>query len=147
MTPRWLIRLTGVRDARGVPVAYDRNAGVSEQRSRPSSKAVMQLMGRGRAWLAGSLTIGPLVALIIAALISRGEDKLGWFADAIPITLAAAFPAGLFLLAAASAQAGANEKANLGYCAQCGYELKGLPKADDGCTVCPECGAAWRRPS
>lgn len=31
-----------------------------------------------------------------------------------------------------------------GLCAQCGYSLRGIPGGDDWCTVCPECGAAWR---
>lgn len=31
-------------------------------------------------------------------------------------------------------------------CPSCGYELRGLPTEEDGCTVCPECGAAWRVP-
>ena len=30
--------------------------------------------------------------------------------------------------------------------AACGHDLKGTPVAEDGCTVCPECGAAWRMP-
>jgi hypothetical protein len=29
-------------------------------------------------------------------------------------------------------------------CAACGYDLHGLTPEPDGCTVCPECGAAWR---
>ncbi len=29
-------------------------------------------------------------------------------------------------------------------CASCAYDLTGVPKAADGCVVCPECGAAWR---
>ncbi len=29
-------------------------------------------------------------------------------------------------------------------CASCGYDLSGLKAEEDGCTVCPECGAAWR---
>ena len=30
-------------------------------------------------------------------------------------------------------------------CPHCGYNLLGLPvEPDDGATVCPECGAAWR---
>ncbi|MDQ7013006.1 MAG: hypothetical protein Q9O74_03815 [Planctomycetota bacterium] len=29
-------------------------------------------------------------------------------------------------------------------CPSCGYELTGVPKASDGCTLCPECGAAWK---
>ena len=28
-------------------------------------------------------------------------------------------------------------------CASCRYNLQELPAADDGCTICPECGAAW----
>ncbi len=32
-----------------------------------------------------------------------------------------------------------------GACASCDYPLAGVPEAADGCTVCPECGAAWRR--
>lgn len=28
-------------------------------------------------------------------------------------------------------------------CLSCGYDLTGIPPADDGCVVCPECGAAW----
>ncbi len=32
------------------------------------------------------------------------------------------------------------------YCPSCGYRLLGAPPEGDGCTVCPECGAAWRLP-
>lgn len=31
-----------------------------------------------------------------------------------------------------------------GYCPGCGYHLRELPVEADGCTVCPECGAAWK---
>ncbi len=31
-----------------------------------------------------------------------------------------------------------------GVCAACEYGLGGLAVEDDGCVVCPECGAAWR---
>lgn len=30
-----------------------------------------------------------------------------------------------------------------GCCLACGYALRGVPEQTDGCTVCPECGAAW----
>lgn len=30
------------------------------------------------------------------------------------------------------------------YCATCGYPLGQINAAADGCTVCPECGSAWR---
>jgi hypothetical protein len=29
-------------------------------------------------------------------------------------------------------------------CLACGYDVRGVPPESDGCTVCPECGAAWR---
>ena len=29
-------------------------------------------------------------------------------------------------------------------CAGCDYDLEGIPPEADGCTLCPECGAAWR---
>lgn len=31
-------------------------------------------------------------------------------------------------------------------CPSCGYTLSGVPKQEDGCVVCPECGGAWRAP-
>ncbi len=31
-----------------------------------------------------------------------------------------------------------------GFCPACGYNLAQLDPHEDGCTVCPECGAAWR---
>jgi hypothetical protein len=33
------------------------------------------------------------------------------------------------------------------HCPHCGYDLRGLPtEPDDGATICPECGCAWRLP-
>lgn len=34
--------------------------------------------------------------------------------------------------------------ARASFCGSCGYDLKGLTPAEDGCTVCTECGSAWR---
>jgi hypothetical protein len=31
-----------------------------------------------------------------------------------------------------------------GHCASCGYSLATLIPAEDRCTLCPECGSAWR---
>ena len=31
-----------------------------------------------------------------------------------------------------------------GLCPACGHGVRGIPPGPDGCTVCPECGAAWR---
>lgn len=32
-------------------------------------------------------------------------------------------------------------------CPSCDYDLEGARPALDGCTVCPECGAAWNMPA
>jgi hypothetical protein len=34
--------------------------------------------------------------------------------------------------------------AMVGTCPACMYDLSGSVAESDGCTVCPECGAAWR---
>ncbi len=31
-------------------------------------------------------------------------------------------------------------------CKSCRQSLLGLPAEDDGCVICPECGAAWKLP-
>jgi hypothetical protein len=31
-----------------------------------------------------------------------------------------------------------------GRCLACAFDLRSTPSESDGCTVCPECGAAWR---
>ncbi|MGH7244406.1 MAG: hypothetical protein ACREJD_13425 [Phycisphaerales bacterium] len=33
---------------------------------------------------------------------------------------------------------------SLGTCAGCRYDLRDIEPAADGCTVCPECGGAWK---
>jgi hypothetical protein len=33
-----------------------------------------------------------------------------------------------------------------GHCPGCAYRLIEVPRQADGCTICPECGAAWRVP-
>ncbi|MGD1914638.1 MAG: hypothetical protein ACFCBV_00405 [Phycisphaerales bacterium] len=38
-----------------------------------------------------------------------------------------------------------NHKLATGRCRACDYDLANLSPEADGCTVCPECSAAWRR--
>ncbi|MBX3407968.1 MAG: hypothetical protein KF869_14520 [Phycisphaeraceae bacterium] len=35
----------------------------------------------------------------------------------------------------------------IGRCPQCAYLLQGLMPEQNGCIICPECGAAWRKDS
>jgi hypothetical protein len=41
-------------------------------------------------------------------------------------------------------QRAAEAMATEGRCPSCAYDIAQLPVADDGCTICPECGGAWR---
>lgn len=34
----------------------------------------------------------------------------------------------------------------VGACPSCGHPVRDIAPAPDGCTICPECGAAWRVP-
>lgn len=38
----------------------------------------------------------------------------------------------------------AQRRVDEGACPSCAYQLRGLAPDADGCTPCPECGAAWR---
>jgi hypothetical protein len=38
----------------------------------------------------------------------------------------------------------ARQYVRAGYCGSCGYDIVGVDAGDDGCRICPECGAAWR---
>lgn len=51
----------------------------------------------------------------------------------------------IFIIRRLAGQAMARDWARAGYCPSCGQDLTGTPADGDGCTVCPECGAAWRR--
>ena len=54
-----------------------------------------------------------------------------------------AFPARWFIIKA-GARRRAHAIASRGFCPSCGYAMAGLHVEPDGCTVCPECGSAWR---
>lgn len=67
------------------------------------------------------------------------------------LMLLAAIPLGIlpalvtiFVVRRAAARRIANVYAHAGICGSCGHDLRGTAIAADGCTVCTECGAAWR---
>jgi len=96
---------------------------------------------------------------------SRHERIAGWTAItllilAVPITAASPFTASVLVLCSIislvawsvmnTPRTVKNRVRRIcfesGVCPGCGYIIRGLPRADDGCTVCPECGAAWWLP-
>lgn len=105
-----------------------------------------------RVWIATGL----LVLLFIPAPAILAGPVLNLFKPARPSGIAAYAVGGLMGLVLGSSvflivaqyprlawRRWVDEVAGSGHCASCGQPLAGLPVADDGCRVCPECGAAW----
>lgn len=87
---------------------------------------VPQLMNRlARAF--NSQAIGMTIAMIVFVL---AYGIIGW------VVVTAIFRR--------NAQRIARTIAAAGHCPTCGYSFAELEAAADGCTVCPECGGAWR---
>ncbi len=62
---------------------------------------------------------------------------------AIPLSVIPALVT-LFVARRAAGQRIARVYAHAGYCGSCAHDLHAIHAEADGCTVCPECGAAWR---
>jgi hypothetical protein len=86
----------------------------------------------------------PLAVAIFAWLGYRGTDLILPTIIGVAVMLADL----LFWLALfqPSTQRTVNEFLNGELCPACGYSIRELAAEPDGCTVCPECGAAWRLP-
>ena len=102
---------------------------------------------RGQQWV-WSAMLWILAACFGVRFVSRMmRGGYGW--DAIP---AAAFIAIWAFMAKRSYSAFpdrpgwhvAQELRKMGRCPCCTYRLPGIIAESDGCTVCPECGAAWK---
>lgn len=73
-----------------------------------------------------------------------GEPKVQVFDVAAPLALAVGAWLGWFLLQPRFHRWAVDSVLRLGRCPACTYDIGGLRVESDGCTVCPECGAAWR---
>lgn len=85
----------------------------------------------GATYLLGDLVLGPLDrrGVVVAAMLAAAATGYAAF------RLSAKPP--LF-------EAVAQLLSDCRLCVVCGYDLAGLKPQADGCTVCPECGGAWR---
>lgn len=74
------------------------------------------------------VVVGTLVAVLVARLLNAPVQRV-------------------LRRMVADRRAGAISRAAIaaGLCGACGYPLDSLEPEADGCAVCPECGAAWRR--
>ena len=101
---------------------------------------------------AGLLCAGAGVVLVLTRLYGWGSRNslvgASWLhAGATILMFFAAVAAAVFASKRAVKAAGQRAVAELmkaEICPGCGYSLRGLKPEGDGCTVCPECSAAWR---
>ncbi|HRQ71701.1 MAG TPA: hypothetical protein PLU35_01600, partial [Phycisphaerales bacterium] len=103
--------------------------------------------------LAFALPVFALPALLVPrltpALLGATPPFEAWRIALVVVGSAAAGAAGPLAMILVARRMLAAEIARFivgaGACASCDYPLEGVPESEDGCTVCPECGAAWRR--
>jgi len=91
--------------------------------------------------------LGLYVVEIILVLFLAASYFGGSSMSSILLALALAVPV-VWLCAEVERRSIARDRAALDHlppvCVACGQDLTGVPAHPDGCTVCPECGAAWR---
>ena len=115
---------------------------------------------RGRLAFGGALFDKPLLRQNLLEMVLDAD--IGWWPYAepwpqydhpsIPYVEAAILVTGFLpgmsaaLLAAVWSRRwwGPEDRVRRGVCGVCSYALHGLVEQEDGCCVCPECGAAWR---
>lgn len=91
------------------------------------------------------LTLKILFAGATVALVLGGRRGL-WVLPAAALTLPFLICTAMArVLRGAHARAIAAAYVTAGYCGSCGYPLGSAGVQPDGCTVCSECGAAWKR--
>ena len=99
-------------------------------------------------WMGRCLTIGGVYALSMIMLesvmwVTVGNEPPQWLA--IPmVPWAVLF---FWWLSRSAARAMVCNMLRERVCAACQYEMGEIPASEDGCTVCPECGGAWRLPA
>lgn len=148
-----------MKDGRGVLVpllrveAVLRGGRLGEDQVNPEQirSAVFAGMGR-RAWGKFALTLFLQTAMFVCLwFMAMGQFKSvyalwwGW----IPIVFLSVMTCWQFVFAwfdvrKTRAVHIAEAVTSAGFCGSCGYEIKEISPAGDGCRVCPECGAAWK---
>lgn len=166
-----LIRMTGaIEDDRGVRHAPRRltttdrvsfrlrtAATVQKLRERPpaSERAKYSALLRRRMlrnsgpppertwWFWGGLLVLQLPFIVMYVLLPPSEQRL-W----LLVTPLTTFSAVWFFTIRHDRQIRRDDRERLPTlvpaCMVCAYDLTGVPIEEDGCTVCPECGAAWK---
>lgn len=122
-----------------------------DKRERLSRAALEESIWPSRGELARAL---PYVVLCLPLFaLAAFAPALMSFKLRLPLwaMMLAAVPLGMipaivtvFVIRRAGAERIARVHVRAELCGSCGYELRGIAPEADGCTVCPECGGAWR---
>ena len=133
------------RDRRGVN-------GPSQQARRPSHRPEdhrgREVRGRYGLWRPWFVVLPSLSLMIWASMFILGayvgpSSMLSLRLALISIACLVAIVPALISFRAHPARVIPRRLA-AGKCGACAYPLRKLPRELDGCTVCPECGAAWK---
>jgi hypothetical protein len=145
---KWLRTKLPLIDHRGNPAEL---CGTHNLPENAGSKLFGLVHGAGekrpeRVVLSSAFTFG-IVAFLQPMLFgsfkgARLSTVIGWM-------VAAAIAVFLQVMVASMFRSHSYRKAGLaclraGLCPSCGYDIATHAPEGDGCTVCPECGAAWR---
>lgn len=88
-----------------------------------------------------------LCAISIRSIFSASLPRLAWAAAFVVVMTALMFWVVLPPLRRMMWVSEWKEKYKaIGRCPACQYQLADFGPEEDGCTVCPECGGAWRLP-
>ncbi len=77
--------------------------------------------------------------------VKYDHPSIPWIETAILIaSLLPGLVAAMVVAAWSQRRFGPAARLGRGLCGGCGYDLHALVEQEDGCRICPECGAAWR---
>ena len=147
-----MLKRSTIQDARGARVLICRRRDLPPGCSARLRKTVNQANFHTLAGL-WYVLFGVVAVLAIAALFtlrtpsSGGPSMSSMLISQCIAGAAAAIVTAVVIWAVGSrtfARAAASHCLRERICPSCGYRLDGLTPESDGCTVCPECAAAWR---
>ena len=135
-------------DDRGVPARMQgymlHRWSESDRRSFAKATVGPLLRGWRSVFVIGSIVATFIGFVTILFLLLRA----GLFGPKLGVTLLVCFLSfgfgQIFFPGRAFARKLSKWRLGRGACAACGYALEGVHTEQDGCTVCPECGAAWK---
>lgn len=129
--------------------APGQQALTAEQRDEILAHLKLDVPGP-RFWIRAGVLFAIWISLLVGAVLAARLLSLpGWvsgvFIGSAPLGVPFIFAyAGHWYLSTVRHRQTINALIRSGLCASCAYRIDNLTPRQDGCVVCPECGAAWR---